>query len=440
MVSWPIALGLTVALLLGCGDDGASSAPSDRRANVMVVDDGFDLSLPVLTRAVMAAFTVSCRDTGDGGAGDTPIATGASEKAALIAQLGVPDDRCELRAGIAPLADPFVDIEAERNDWNAAIRGDRPVDDTPALVATGRALASALETVPFHGTATASLIPYANPDVQLVLVEEPVAGAGSTVAGPCIAQATVDRAVSLLSDRDVRDAYVHRPPATVDEALARVRAERRIGIVNQSFGRPARTAVEQSLRAAGCAPVSLAAYFDVLGQLDRAFEDEHREPGVLFVEAAGNDGAVENSPADGVDCRLDDPFVARVGSDAPDGARSAFSNFGDCVDVYAPGESVAVSLPGDWLFPLDGTSFASPLVVHLLSLTAPVPFDPPSTKRALVRRAGASGDLSAADFPAELLYRPAQMSATSALVSARPPSPVAMHQLFWPLRWLAGGR
>jgi len=128
-----------------------------------------------------------------------------------------------------------------------------------------------------------------------------------------------------------------------------------------------------------------------------------------------------------------------IGSYGYRGAHSSFTNFGQCVDAYAPGENVIGHLPGDWLFPLAGTSFSAPLVVRWLSMTAPRPFAPATARADLVATREPDRNLLASHFPADLLYDPsgrAYAGATgaltgngtgtgtgSAVAAARPPAP-----------------
>jgi subtilisin family serine protease len=84
--------------------------------------------------------------------------------------------------------------------------------------------------------------------------------------------------------------------------------------------------------------------------------------GVTVVVAAGNSNlnACNYSPA-----RV--PGAITVGSTTSTDARSSFSNFGSCVDIFAPGSSItSAAFSGDTATSvLSGTSMASPLVAGL---------------------------------------------------------------------------
>src|SRR5439155_15408194 len=87
---------------------------------------------------------------------------------------------------------------------------------------------------------------------------------------------------------------------------------------------------------------------------------------------------------------------------------SDFSNFGPCVDLYAPGALILAPLPGDWLYPLSGTSFAAPMVSRWLGQRAPAPFDAASARAALLALREPSGDIPLAQFPARWIYDPSR--------------------------------
>jgi subtilisin family serine protease len=299
---------------------------------------------------------------------------------------------------------------------------------------------------PFHGTSTAGVVAATNPRVKLVLVQIALESAEQAGAGiGCLAQDSIDAATALLADPDVRAAYLQRPLAGVDRELADARTQLGVQLVNESFGHLARFAIEDLLYRNLCPEVSLASYFQTLGDLDQAYAAAHVEPGVLVVQSAGNDGARVDGPQDSLDCRPDDPLHLLVGAYGFGGAHSSFTNFGDCVEVYAPGEAVVSPLPGDWLYPLSGTSFSAPLVVGLLSGRAPSPFAPASARATLDDLREPNRNIRPRNFPAELLYDVNHDPYVSALLAAtasapvRPPdrfSAAALNRALWPIRWV----
>ncbi|MFZ9340739.1 MAG: S8 family peptidase, partial [Ilumatobacteraceae bacterium] len=94
--------------------------------------------------------------------------------------------------------------------------------------------------------------------------------------------------------------------------------------------------------------------------------------GVAVVVAAGNSNvdACTTSPARAA-------AAITVGSTTTTDARSSFSNFGSCLDIFAPGSNITSTIPGGGTAVYSGTSMASPHVAGVaavvLSQTAMTP-------------------------------------------------------------------
>jgi len=83
--------------------------------------------------------------------------------------------------------------------------------------------------------------------------------------------------------------------------------------------------------------------------------------GGIVIFAAGNDNIEMGAPAEY------DKIVA-VGSVASDGTKSSFSNYGDWVDICAPGTDILSTIPDNQYAFMDGTSMACPHVSGVAAL------------------------------------------------------------------------
>jgi hypothetical protein len=447
--TWRVVTGL--ALLAGCGggEGGAPESSADPRHNVLVIDDGFDLTVPALAGHVAAAYSIVCdhaaraqaddagaSDDGgapadaaiapavDGGAGDeagVPDAGFAQHKADLITALQVRDTLCHLEPGLEAKRDPLAPIARLRARWNSVILSNRYANTTfdAAELAEINKAVDAFRTARFHGTATAGLVAYKNPGVRLVLVEERLGSAESLMDDfTCYDQAAIDENVALFRDPDVRQAYIDRPASRLDDDIRALYAQHHLGLSNESFGAFSRQRLDDLQASKGCVHVDLRPYFAVLAELDGARAAAHPDPNALLVKSAGNDGSQIDGPEDHFMCSV--PATPRliIGADDDQGNRTEFTNFGACVDAFAPGKDIVVPLPGGWYFPLSGTSFSSPLVARLVSVDPePAPYDPAAARALVLSMRDGRGSIPKARFPAELLYDPA----STLRHQARPP-------------------
>jgi hypothetical protein len=105
-------------------------------------------------------------------------------------------------------------------------------------------------------------------------------------------------------------------------------------------------------------------------------------------------------------------------------------------------------MAGNFLFPLSGTSFASPMLLRVMLSTSPAPFAPDSARAAILALRAPNGAVPFRAFPSDLIYDPNHVAATSALVATgapvltsvvvgrpRAPGARALARVLGPIRW-----
>lgn len=87
------------------------------------------------------------------------------------------------------------------------------------------------------------------------------------------------------------------------------------------------------------------------------------DEGAIVIQAAGNDGILAD-----VDPMKRSENTIIVGASDKKNKRTKFSNYGDKVDIYAPGEEIYSSLPDDNMGYLNGTSMSAPIISGCVAL------------------------------------------------------------------------
>lgn len=124
--------------------------------------------------------------------------------------------------------------------------------------------------------------------------------------------------------------------------------------------------------------------------------------GVTIAVAAGNNGrdACQFSPASALS-------AITVGATTSTDARASYSNYGSCLDIFAPGSGITSDLPGDTTGTWDGTSMATPHVTGVAALYLSLnPTKTPSDVVSAIKNSATPNKVKSAgkNSPTSLLY------------------------------------
>ncbi len=125
------------------------------------------------------------------------------------------------------------------------------------------------------------------------------------------------------------------------------------------------------------------------------------DAGVTFVVAAGNSNA---NACSGSPNRV--PRALTVASSTSSDSRSSFSNWGSCVDLFAPGSNIQSTWSNGGTRTISGTSMASPHVAGVAALYLQAnPSASPSQVESAIESAAVSGRISSTNGSPNLLVQ-----------------------------------
>ena len=351
--------------------------PDPNRTRVMVVDKGFDVRHPALAGKIAGCYDIRCpsRPAFEARPGESDDDAAAR----LAEQLRTPAPECTVSEGVTVEVDEYLERfhPEDRAFWNDHMLGKKRFDGRGF---TGELLLSMLDmtgSADYHGTATSGAVTYEN-DVDVVLVQIELASSDDLLSIPCIRQQDIDLETRLLSRSGVAEAYIQAPLDGRDRHLLELRRQHDIRVENWSFGVPSTTVFESLLVRSGCPRVKLAEYMLANAELESRRETFLRESGALdgaetlIFQAAGNDRLSIDDGGESLACtpgRADRALVGAYEIYRGRPVQSAFSNYGECVDIYALGEVVLPSAAG-FYGAFSGTSFAAPLAARYASSLA----------------------------------------------------------------------
>ena len=355
------------------------SPKDDPGMRVMVIDDGFNLDAPVFKDKILKQYTLICEEKGKTQSeeiGATQESTEEEKFSKLKSEYmkSFDSNTCHLIQKLIQVKNPELAKFGEyRDQWNSEIN-QKTIQDNISADENLIGIFNSIDLVPHHGTSTASVISYKNPETKLVLLQISLGNPGSTQQPACIDQGEIDRTIRVLKDPEFRNLYINTPESPIDRQLYEVVEKHKIKLINYSAGPMPRALIEAENIKMGCPHVSLFEYYQELALLDKEKDEAKKSkeprafPEPLFIQAAGNESTELNSAADSRNCPFIKDSILLIGSNDKPDQKSNFSNFGDCVDIYTIGKNIISSSPYGFLNIRSGTSFSTPLITRYISL------------------------------------------------------------------------
>lgn len=324
------------------------------KVGVLVVDYGIDPNLPTFKDKIVAVFTQDCGQTG-----------------------------CTLKEGIhwkpTTRLTPYLNL---KDIWNSYLRGDQKIPQADFEVLSTIAPIIGETAKNFHGSSTASVIAHNNPNVQFIFVHDSDMQLSwldhkdtslKPSHGECQYLRDIER--SDWSNPKTLTDFVQGPLDDAESHYVDLVTRYAIDMVNFSFGPDPSRDLEKAL-VESCTLTrgnfAIRQLRDILYHRRAFIERTYLQNNApLTLQSAGNHGLPIETPKDHSVCSAPKSRYFVVGSTDFNGARSSFSNYGECVDFYVLGEYVLGVTEQGFLFPMRGTSLSAPVAARLLSTSLP---------------------------------------------------------------------
>lgn len=366
------------------------------KTTVLVIDSGFDPRHPVFANKVIASYTMSCDMVGekaDNFSFDRPYDEIKQE--AIEFYTKAPQDECQIEPGFKPKAINAFDnlsVDVKERFNNAVLAKELRTDlhdelgvhswcESTATLGEDvmqlcKNLADKNSPIMLHGTSTAGIIAYNNPNVQLVLVESEVVNYDFVLSKdaniPCLSDNKVNNLIKLYQDQDFIDAFVNSTSPFKETIANSLYIKHFVQFENRSFILLPYNQIRLTLKMKSCLNENFKELWTLATQLERlrvihsretfAANPNHTLP-ILF-QGAGHFRTEANSIIEYANCMFGQTRVFTVGYDYIDD----ISNYGKCVDIHYYGSSLIVPYGGDLFIDISGSSVSTPFLLRQFTL------------------------------------------------------------------------
>ena len=355
---------------------------TEKRENVvMVIDSDFDPKLDIYKNRILGQYTLNCSEKNpeekiDWEALNKQLES-MSDEDLLDFSLSNPD-ACRLEPSLKTYPQQSEEVMQIRKTWNNAVKSrdfSNISQDTIKLFTEN--------FVYSHGTSTSSVIAYKNPAAKMVLVQywqsaDEAYDDDSTeeentleeefvdACSDANAKSVIERYNKVMKSKAYREHH-EKIPHSFGREIQNIADKHRVSLVNYSMGYLPIKFIREIFTLVDCEHLGEFFINDIEIRQKQIEASKLFERDFLFVQAAGNEATKIDSKDEIAACNLNDNNHMMIGAFDAYGKISGFSNYGKCVDYYTLGSQVITAAPGGVLFPVDGTSFSSPLVVRLIS-------------------------------------------------------------------------
>ncbi len=344
------------------------SPPQNNEHIVMLVSTGFDPEHEAYKNQILEKYSIICKTEGSedkkSSLRDLSVQLRSNAKTLLFG------DKCEIYKGIFAYNHNNENQEHKQylSQWNASLRANTYPQHFDEMSKNLE-----IETLKSEGTTLASILTYKNPNVGIILVD--TRNRGIYFSSQCDEiQKNYEEGLKILKDKNVENQLLEKADLSEWKILDTFAKRHRVTLLVKPNSLSKGDLKKHLLVDKKCSRSVYKAAKMFYTERSYIIEKIAKRLGIFYdqepfltIQSAGDEATRIDSKKEFFDCSPSDNHIVVGACDSHSRKLFENTNYGKCVDFYAPGTHVIVNTPSNFLFWKDGSDFATALVARYIT-------------------------------------------------------------------------